>query len=77
VYLNPVNPTAGDFKRPSKSRVYEFKQIFSEAGVNCTIRIEKGTEISAACGQLSTDTVGRVRYFPIVVLYSVLTLRIS
>ena len=27
----------------------------SKAGVNCTIRIEKGTEISAACGQLRTD----------------------
>jgi 23S rRNA (adenine2503-C2)-methyltransferase len=26
-----------------------------DAGVNCTIRIEKGTEISAACGQLRTD----------------------
>ena len=32
-------------------------RILSEAGVNCTIRIEKGTEISAACGQLRTDIV--------------------
>ena len=58
VNLIPINPTAGDFKRPSKSRVFEFKRILSEAGVNCTIRIEKGTEISAACGQLRTDIVG-------------------
>ena len=55
--LIPINPTAGDFKRPSKSRVFEFKRILNEAGVNCTIRIEKGTEISAACGQLRTDIV--------------------
>ena len=57
VNLIPINPTAGDFIRPSKSRVFEFKRILSEAGVNCTIRIEKGTEISAACGQLRTDIV--------------------
>ena len=41
----------------SKNRVFEFKRILSEAGVNCTIRIEKGTEISAACGQLRTDII--------------------
>jgi len=58
VILIPVNPTAGDFKRPSKSRGYEFKRVLSEAGVNGTFRIEKGTEISAACGQLRTDIVG-------------------
>ena len=57
VDIIPINPTARDFKRPSKSRVFEFKRILSKAGVNCTIRIEKGTEISAACGQLRTDIV--------------------
>ena len=57
VNLIPINPTAGDFKRPSNNRVHEFERILSNAGVNCTIRIEKGTEISAACGQLRTDTV--------------------
>jgi 23S rRNA (adenine2503-C2)-methyltransferase len=58
VNLIPINPTAGDFKRPSNNRVHEFERILSSAGVNCTIRIEKGTEISAACGQLRTDIVG-------------------
>ena len=57
VNLIPINPTAGNFKRPSKSRVFEFKRILSEAGINCTIRIEKGSEISAACGQLRIDTI--------------------
>ena len=55
VNLIPINPTAGDFKRPPENNVEEFEQILSKAGVNCTIRIEKGTEISAACGQLRTD----------------------
>jgi 23S rRNA (adenine2503-C2)-methyltransferase len=58
VNLIPINPTAGDFKRPSNNRVHEFERILSSAGVNCTIRIEKGTEISAACGQLRTDIIG-------------------
>ena len=58
VNLIPINPTAGDFKRPSNNRVHEFERILSNSGVNCTIRIEKGTEISAACGQLRTDIVG-------------------
>jgi 23S rRNA (adenine2503-C2)-methyltransferase len=58
VNLIPINPTAGDFQRPSEKNVLEFERILSEAGVNCTIRIEKGTEISAACGQLRTDLAG-------------------
>jgi 23S rRNA (adenine2503-C2)-methyltransferase len=58
VNLIPINPTAGDFKRPSNNRVHEFERILSSAGVNCTIRIEKGSEISAACGQLRTDILG-------------------
>jgi len=58
VNLIPINPTSGDFKRPSKKSILEFEQILSNAGVNCTIRIEKGTEISAACGQLRTDIIG-------------------
>jgi len=57
VNLIPINPTAGNFKRPTKSNVLEFERILSNAGVNCTVRVEKGTEISAACGQLRTDIV--------------------
>ena len=55
VNLIPINPTAGDFQRPSQESVSEFERILSNAGVNCTVRMEKGTEISAACGQLRTD----------------------
>ena len=55
VNLIPVNPTAGGYRRPSRQRVLAFERILREAGVNCTVRVEKGTEISAACGQLRTD----------------------
>lgn len=55
VNLIPVNPTTGGFGRPSRNRVMEFERILRQAGVNCTVRVEKGSEISAACGQLRTD----------------------
>ena len=56
VNLIPVNPTAGGFERPARSRVVAFQRVLLEAGVAATVRVEKGTEISAACGQLRTDT---------------------
>ena len=55
VNLIPLNPTAGMFKRPARKRVLAFQQVLREGGVNCTVRVEKGVEISAACGQLRTD----------------------
>jgi 23S rRNA (adenine2503-C2)-methyltransferase len=55
VNLIPLNPTAGDFRRPSRASVRDFRRILLDAGVNCTVRIEKGAEISAACGQLRTN----------------------
>lgn len=57
VNLIPVNPTAGGFQRPRWKRITEFERVLKEAGVNCTVRVEKGSEISAACGQLRTDMV--------------------
>ena len=58
VNLIPINPTAGNFKRPTQDSILEFERILFNAGVNCTVRVEKGTEISAACGQLRTDIIG-------------------
>ena len=55
VNLIPVNATAGGFRQPSRRRTLEFERILREGGVNCTVRVEKGAEISAACGQLRTD----------------------
>lgn len=59
VNLIPLNPTAGDFQRPSRKNVIEFERILYNSGINCTVRIEKGTEISAACGQLRTDILSK------------------
>lgn len=56
VNLIPYNPTAGDdLRRPGRERVRAFREVLVEAGVNATVRIERGVEIAAACGQLRTD----------------------
>ena len=55
VNLIPVNPTAGGYRKPNRRRVIAFESILRAAGVNCTVRAEKGSAISAACGQLRTD----------------------
>jgi 23S rRNA (adenine2503-C2)-methyltransferase len=53
VNLIPVNPTPDDsIRRPSRTRTLAFQRELSERGVPCTVRVEKGVEISAACGQL-------------------------
>jgi 23S rRNA (adenine2503-C2)-methyltransferase len=57
VNLIPMNPTAGQFQRPVRKRVLAFQQVLRDGGVNCTVRMEKGVEISAACGQLRTGVV--------------------
>jgi len=59
VNLIPLNPTAGDFKRPPRDNVIEFERILYNAGINCTVRVEKGAEIAAACGQLRTDILNK------------------
>lgn len=48
---NPITPSAR-LKKPSEGRVLEFQDIISNAGVTAIIRKSKGSDISAACGQL-------------------------
>jgi 23S rRNA (adenine2503-C2)-methyltransferase len=53
VNLIPVNPTAdASMRRPARARTLAFQRELAAAGVACTVRVEKGVEISAACGQL-------------------------
>lgn len=54
VNLIPVNPVAGTgTARPDQSRVAEVAAILEAAGVETSIRSERGTDIDAACGQLT------------------------
>ena len=56
VNIIPVNPTADEtIQRPVRSRVLAFERELAARGTPCTVRVEKGVEISAACGQLRGD----------------------
>ncbi|HYM92220.1 MAG TPA: 23S rRNA (adenine(2503)-C(2))-methyltransferase RlmN [bacterium] len=61
VNLIPLNPVAGiPFVRPPIPRVRAFAAALRTAGMAVTVRIERGGEIQAACGQLRlADGLGR------------------
>ena len=53
VNLIPLNPTAqSPYGRTPYNRVKEFQSILQDAGITTTLRVEKGIEIAAGCGQL-------------------------
>lgn len=52
----PLNPTRGyQGKATSRERAERFRTILEEAGIPCTIRLRRGIEISAGCGQLAVQ----------------------
>ncbi|WP_457621344.1 23S rRNA (adenine(2503)-C(2))-methyltransferase RlmN [Persephonella sp.] len=53
VNLIPFNPYPGsDFERPEKERVDQFHKILWQYNIGAFVRWSKGSDISAACGQL-------------------------
>jgi 23S rRNA (adenine2503-C2)-methyltransferase len=53
VNLIPWNPGYGiQYRRPAVARVDAFAQRVRERGISTTVRLERGVEIDAACGQL-------------------------
>jgi 23S rRNA (adenine2503-C2)-methyltransferase len=62
VNLIPVNPVAETgLERPSKEEIREFVRILTDAGIENSLREEKGTDIDAACGQLRKRQGGEVQ----------------
>ncbi len=50
----PLNPTKGyEGKSTTHERAIKFKEVLEKAGVPCTIRIRRGIDIQAGCGQLA------------------------
>ena len=53
VNLIPYNPVKGlDFRDSSRRQVGAFREILSSAGIQVTQRVQRGSDIDAACGQL-------------------------
>ena len=53
VNLIPINPVAETgFARSPADRIESFQRVLHAAGIEVSIRVERGTDIDAACGQL-------------------------
>lgn len=53
----PLNPTTGYAGQPtSRARAAEFKTLLEQAGIPCTIRMRRGIDIQAGCGQLASTS---------------------
>jgi 23S rRNA (adenine2503-C2)-methyltransferase len=55
VNLIPYNPGPGGFRRPTAGRMERFAAVLQEAGIAATLRISKGQDIAAGCGQLKVN----------------------
>jgi 23S rRNA (adenine2503-C2)-methyltransferase len=52
VNLIPVNKGPGGFARPPEGRMERFAEVLQDHGIAATLRISKGQDIAAGCGQL-------------------------
>lgn len=54
----PLNPTRGFAgQATTRERAEAFKKILEDAGIPCTIRLRRGIDIQAGCGQLATQAI--------------------
>jgi len=51
----PLNPTKGyNAQSTTRERAQHFKESLEQAGIPCTIRMRRGIDIQAGCGQLAS-----------------------
>jgi 23S rRNA (adenine2503-C2)-methyltransferase len=56
VNLIPLNPVPGTgMKATPREQVYAFQKTLEDEGIPTTVRIERGVDIAAACGQLKVE----------------------
>src|SRR5436190_8680072 len=56
VNLIPYNPTDGDYKGSTRAAIDAFMTTLIRNGVPSTVRLTRGRDIAAACGQLAAQT---------------------
>ncbi len=58
VNVIPLNPTHNYFGEAStRQKAYAFKSVLERAGIPCTIRLRRGVDIQAGCGQLAGQEI--------------------
>jgi len=56
VNLIPLNPTYGySGERTTRNQAILFRDQLTKAGISCTIRVRRGIDIQAGCGQLAIN----------------------
>jgi 23S rRNA (adenine2503-C2)-methyltransferase len=55
VNLIPYNPTDASYRGSTRAAIDAFKAALEERGVRATVRLTRGREIDAACGQLAAS----------------------
>jgi 23S rRNA (adenine2503-C2)-methyltransferase len=53
VNLIPYNPTDSPYDGSSRESIAAFKAVLDERAIPCTVRLTRGRDIDAACGQLA------------------------
>jgi 23S rRNA (adenine2503-C2)-methyltransferase len=53
VNLIPYNPTDSIYEGSSRNAIEHFKAVLEEHGLSATVRLTRGRDIDAACGQLA------------------------
>ena len=58
VNLIPYNPTPGTYSGSSAEAIDAFRAVLRDRGIPSTVRLTRGRDIAAACGQLAADGPG-------------------
>ena len=61
VNLIPFNPTPGEFTGSPRESIAAFRSVLERSGVPTTIRLTRGRDIAAACGQLAAGELNASR----------------
>jgi 23S rRNA (adenine2503-C2)-methyltransferase len=56
VNLIPYNPTGTIYEGSSRDAIETFRAVLEEHGVPVTVRLTRGRDIDAACGQLAASS---------------------
>jgi 23S rRNA (adenine2503-C2)-methyltransferase len=59
VNLIPYNPTGSDFKGSGRAAIEAFRAALDRARIPTTVRLTRGRDIDAACGQLAATSMVR------------------
>lgn len=60
VNIIPLNPTGGYGGKPTDpDRLNRFIEILASYGIPATVRVRRGIDINAGCGQLKADVLGK------------------